>query len=298
MNEAIDTEKLDEQIKQEMARIEAKSDSSKKELTSIDTKSEVISTDTKSDVDPFLEEAKKMGYKEDYDGKDKKSPEQFVKDGSFFKKINELKRESEETKKMVRQLAEHNAKLEKASYEKALRELQAEKDKAVENADSARYKAIEARQKEVAQQMDQVKPTDLNPIEISQELLNWQEENKSWFNNQTDENLEMAEAANFIDQRIAKQAQERGTKLTQSEQLKMVTDKIKRLYPHRFENAEQSKPKLVASSTATEGKGTNLADRLTKQQKEFVTNARRYGSKLTNEAYAKQLKMTGELRDE
>lgn len=291
MSESVDIEKLDEQIKQEMARIEAKSDSSKTEHAE-----EV--KEAKKEVDPFLEEAKKMGYNADYEGKDKKSPEQFVKDGSFFKKINELKKEAEETKKMVRQLAEHNAKLEKAAYNKAYEDLQAEKSKAVENADIARYAAIEARQKEVIEQRDQVKPVDLNPPDISQELLNWQEENKDWFNNQTDENLEMAEAANFIDQRISKQAAERGVQLTQAQHLTMVTEKIKKLYPHRFENEAQSKPKLVASSTVSGESKSSLAERLTKQQKDFVKNARRFGSKLTDEQYAKQLKMTGELQDE
>jgi hypothetical protein len=56
---------------------------------------------------------------------------------------------------------------------------------------------------------------------------------------------------------------------------------------------------MVAKSTVSSGSSPKtLAGRLSTQQKNFVKTAAVYGSKLTEEDYAKQLQITGDLRDE
>lgn len=285
-------ETIEQQIKEELSRIEAKSVS--EGVKAVETPT-TIDTDQ---VDPFLEEALKAGFDPKFDGPNKKTAEQFVKDGSFFKKINDLKKENEETKKMVRELAEHNAKLEKASYDKAYRELESKRKAAISSGDGKEVEFIEEKQREVAKQASEVKIPKNEPT-ITPELMDFQERNKDWFNNTNDENLEMAEAADFIDRRIAQQAAQRGITLTQKEHLQMVEDKIKKLYSHRFENVNQSKPAAVSTSTASSsGSSKGMADRLSSQQRNFAEKARKMGGKLTDEAYAKQLNLVGDLRDE
>lgn len=287
-------EELREQIDSELAKLESKTEKTN-ETDSKDLNLEVNNQDNTNN-DPFLEEAMKMGFDPEYTGPNKKSAEQFVKDGSFFKKIEDLKKSNEETKKLVKQLAEHNARLEKASYEKAKADIEAAKLAAVAEGDIVKFKTVQDQEK-IVDANHNIPKVNIAP-EISQDLLDFQERNKDWFNNQTDENMEMAEAADFIDKRIAKQASLRGMNLSQSEHLKLVEDKIKKLYPHRFENDNQKKASLVTKSTVSEGSSKDeLTGRLTAQQKDFVKKARMYGSSLTESEYAKQLKMTGHLND-
>jgi len=195
-------ETLKEQLKVELARIEEKKG---KEVVSKHEEHTEYSDEPidAADIDPHLEEALKQGYDPNFKGPGKKSPEQFVKDGSFFKKIDALKKEQEETKKVVRELAEQNAKLADIAYRKRQEELTNAKERAVMEADLVKVRAIEVEQKKVA--AEALKPVTIAPEKpaITQELLDFQEEHKTWFNNQTKENIRMVKAAEALDLLVA-----------------------------------------------------------------------------------------------
>lgn len=274
--------KLDSQIKEELSRLS-------------DTNPEV--SEEKAPQDAYLEEALKMNYNPNYSGPDRKTPEEFVKNASFFRKINAQNKKIDELSNIVKQTMDHSAKLEKAGYEKALRDLEDAKVQAVSEGDVERYRAYNTQAEVVKEKVDSFsRPQVQEAPKITQELLDFQKRNETWFNNQSDENIEMAEAADFIDKRIAKQLYERGQIISQSEHLKMVEDKIKKLYPHRFE--EDKKPTMTIKSSG-ESKSISkdeLSGRLTESQRKFIQTARQYGSKLSNEEYAKQLDLLGELK--
>lgn len=291
--------KLNEQIHNELERLKAsKPDaSSKVEHTEY---SDEPTDEAEIEVDPVLEQAIKEGYDPEYKGPNKKTPEEFVKDGSFFKKIKEQNKTIDELKAVVKDLADHNTKVEKAAYDRAVADLKRAKETAVLEADLIKVRALEAREEQLKAEQSAPKPVVNEAPKLTQELLDFQERNKSWFNRQTDENDEMVDAADFIANKIATQLKQRGLTMSQGEQLALVEKRIKEFYPKRFENENQDKkPLVVRSSTSTGGNASSgLADRLTAQQKDFVKKARTYGSKLTNEEYAKQLQLRGDLRDE
>lgn len=288
-------EELDNQIQAAMQAIEAK------QVTREDTTDVGDSiTDSSSPKDDITEKALKMGW----NPKGSKDAKRFVEDKSFFDRIESKNKKIDELADTVRNLVDHNSKLEKASYEKALRDLQRAKEDAVSTADVARYRAIETEQIQVQKQIQEVelqaetiRPKQDAP-QISEELLQFKEDNKAWFNLDTEENKDMVEDADYIDKRIAKQAAREGRVLTQAEHLKLVTDAIKKQYPHRFKNTKRDEVGTVGSSTTERESGKSISSKLTSQQKNFVKQARAYGSKMTEESYAKQLKLTGELRDE
>lgn len=273
-------EVLDAQIKSELSKIEPKEESNESVETS----------------DPYLEEALKWNYDPNYSGPDKKSPEEFVKNASFFKKIKAQNRKIEELTNLVKTTMDHSTKLEKASYEKALNELRAAKENAVSEGDFVRYKAVETQEQVVAEELQKVGHQRSSPVEISQELLNFKERNSSWFNDKPENQL-MVEDADYIDKRIAKEAALVGKNISQEEHLRLVEEQIKKLHPDRFQQKDKEPVMSIKSTTSNSSSSEDdLGSRLSEDQKRFIRTARQYGSKLTDKEYAKQLQTLGELR--
>src|SRR5574343_553334 len=80
-------------------------------------------------VDPFEEQAREQGWKpkEEYEGDPNKwkPAKEFVERGELFGKIDTLGRELKETKKALKMLQEHNAKIKETEYARAVSELKA-----------------------------------------------------------------------------------------------------------------------------------------------------------------------------
>lgn len=318
----ISREELQEQIAEELAKFEdteqeenidvkVKSESSvdedSSELISEDSQAS-STTETEETSKPTLtveDEARESGWtsKQEWveSGKDPKAwktADQYVKDGSFFKKIDAQKKEIQELKNLMKQQIEHNKKVEKAAYEKALKEVQQEKLQKVSEGDTEGFRLAEQKEEALKEQFTQPTETQQAP-ELTDEVKSFVDRNKSWFNMNTEENAEMARAADLIDKFIDEQAKQKGKTLTQTEQLSMVEERIKKLYPHRFENPNLKKPSTVAKSTSGySGDNKGITAKLTKRQLDYVKQAQRHGLNISVEEYAKQLKLTGDLRDE
>jgi hypothetical protein len=263
-----------------------------------DTSSEedVSQTET-SDEDPYLKEALEMGYNPNYKGPNKKSPEQFVRDGSFFKKIDAQKKELQELKELVKMQLEHTRKVEKAAAEKKLAEAQQEKLDMISRGDIEGFKIAEQKEQAVKEMLVEpiVQQTPVVPAPLSDDIKSFVERNKSWCNFDTPENKAMAEDADLILQRTA----QRNPGKSEQEILSIAEESIKRLYPHRFENPNLKKPSMVGHSTGNStSKSSGLASKLTPRQLEFAKMAQRVDKNFSIEQYAKELKLTGELNDE
>lgn len=294
-------------IDEELAKFENKSENngeinsetSRDEDSSEITSEPVEPSETSNkDEDPYLKEALDMGYNPNYKGSNRKTPEQFVRDGSFFKKIDELKKENKDIKDLLKQQMEHARKVEKAAHEKALESIKQEKLEMINQADVEGYKIAEQKEQALQQQLKEVQPQAPQQVEVSPEVAEFTERNKFWLNQETQENKEMVEDALLIDQTLAKRAAEKGLTLNTKEHLKLVEERIKQLYPHKFENPKTNKPATVATSTASENTKSSLVSKLSKQQRDFLKAAQMYDKSFTAEEYAKQLKLTGDLRDE
>lgn len=296
-------EELKAEIDAELAKMEAdEKPETKTEVhseASVDEATSELTSEAVKEEDPFLKEALEMGYDPKYSGGNKKSPEQFVKDGSFFKKIDSQKKELQELKKMMQEQIDHTKKVERAASEKLLKEAQAEQERAVEIADVEAYKQAKAKEIAANEQLKTTQP--VIPVEagIPEEVQAWAKKNQDWFNQSTPENKRMAMAADGLDKLLTDEDLEKGITRSITEHLERVEEKVRALFPQRFENQNTKKPSMVAKSTASSGIKTNdLASKLSTRQRQFVESARREGLNITAEEYAKQLKLTGELRDD
>lgn len=284
-------ESVKEEVKSEASVDEVTSESTSEQEEVGSDEQEVGSTESS---DPYLKEAIEMGYDPNHKGLNKKSAEQFVKDGSFFKKIDAQKKELQELKAMMKQQIEHTKKVEKAAADLKLMEAQQEKINMVNQGDVDGYKLAEAKEAAARELVAKNAPAAPEAQE-SEALKEFVARNSTWCNFDTAENRNMAEDADLIVGRTA----QRNPGKSEKEILEMAEDVIKKLYPHRFENVNLKKPSMVAKSTSGGSvKAAGLAGRLTPRQQEFAKMAKRVDSSFSIEQYAKELKLTGELRDE
>jgi len=290
---------IDEKLEQLQEQMKAE-----RELLKLDKQEEIVKTETLEVKKEENKEHKGHMDRETYIrkyGSDEgyKDKETFDRDGSFFKKIEAQNRKIDELIEFNRQSIEHGRKVEKAAYEKALRDLQMEKIELIRNADAEGVIALEQRAELVKEQIKEFEKPVMTPETQQQQLdadsLSFQERNSSWIKGTTTEDKQMQ----AMTRAVISYLQETEPNISSKDAIERIENELKEKFPKRFDNQYKDKPSLVGSSTTDRNdRKSGLVGKLTKQQKEFVRKAKEYGSKLTEEEYAKQLALTGELRDE
>lgn len=239
--------------------------------------------------DPYLDEAIKMGFNPNYNGPNKKTAEQFVRDGSFFRKIDALKKQLDEQTEAMKLLVEHNKKKETDAYQRGIQEAIQRRREAVELGDVEAFNKAEAELNNLQQQKQAVpqvpvQSTVPNTAEVSQELKDFMESEKSWFNKNTKENEKMVIEADGL---FTLESQY-NPHLSQKEVLEIVKQKIRALHPEKFENQMKERPATVGRSTASATKQP-ASIQLTDRQRKVFEMARAIDPSLKIEDYAKQI---------
>lgn len=264
------------------------------EEVSKDTDSMLVSKNTKSGH-ITKEEWVKAGRKES----EWKSEEQYEKDGSFFRKIEAQNKKIDELLEFNRQALERNAKLAKLAAEDKLKTLNNAKLDAINNGDANRVMSIEQKMAIAQEELKQIEiPKAIPPVvEPSKEGAEFAKRNASWINGTDQESHRIKVLA----KKVIEYLNETAPNTSESDGIKEIEAEIRAKFPHRFENSNQKKAAMTFENTApSESRDSkkNLANRLSKQQRDFVSKAREMGSKMTNEKYAEQLLLTGDLKDE
>lgn len=248
------------------------------------------------------QKAYEMGWrpKGDYQGEHFVEASEYVNRAPLFKRIEDQSKELKELREMSKATANHLSAVRKESYETALRELESRKIQSVQVGDVESYKKTELQAQEIHKKMQEDPAIQAPQVDQAQldAIAGFQERNKGWFNKDNTENQEMMDAAQFIDQKLAQAAHEKGVKLSAIEHLKAVEEKVKKLYSHRFENVQAAKPATVSVSSASKSSGTavnNLVSKMTPQQKEFGAYFMRHNPSYTLEKYAADLERQGNL---
>ena len=286
---------MNEELQKQIEAAKAQINNLKEEVAAEEPVSNVETASAEESKDPYLDEAIKMGYNPNYDGPNKKSPEQFVKDGSFFRKIEGLNKKIEQMSTVIQDLDTHNKKVAQAAYEKGVQDALARRNQAVQEGDVDAFNKAELDLQNLKKQQPVVAeaPVQQQPKapEVTEEMKSWAKENESWFNAQNPRLVREADGLFVLEK-------EENPNLSDKEILQRVKDAIVRLHPEKFENPNKERPAPVSRSSVTSNKSSNLEGRLTDRQLQFLKTAQRLGAKITVEDYVKQLKMTGELRDE
>lgn len=237
------------------------------------------------------DKAMAMGWKPDHKGPGFVSAEEFVARGSFFRKIESQSKELRELRDVVKRLDDHNRKIADASYKRGVEDAISQRTSAIENGDIAAFNKAEAELK----RLETIKPVEETPKspEVSQDMRDWVEANKTWFNNTSAKNIRMVKEADGL----FMLEKSDNPNLSDKEILEVVKDKIAALHPDVFVNPQREKPiAITKTSTVSQNSRATLSGRLTDQQLKLYEQAKSVGISLTAEEYAKQLDLIGELR--
>jgi hypothetical protein len=263
-------------------------------------------------------QALEQGWNPKFSGPTAKTAEQFVRDGSFFKKIDAQKKEILELKEAFQNMTSHQKKLEKASYERAKAELQAERRAAIEIGDVDTVEHLDLRldhTKEQLKALDQ-QPQVVAPVQNTPDpaAFEFKEKNKSWFNvdllnkNQADlkgeelQNYKMTKAAFTYDDYLGMKIKSGELNYTPAQALQAVEEFIKDTYADRFSNENPNKESAPAVGRSTTGSTASsptskLTAKLSDHQKNVYKMYLRADPKFgTLEEYAKQLQDIGDLK--
>jgi hypothetical protein len=192
-------------------------------------------------------------------------------------KLVEMTNKINELTEVIANFSEYHKKTEERSYKKALRDLKALKEEAVEEADKNKVKEIDDEidgLKESQQEVGTVKPKG-DPI-IGPEFIEWQSKN-DWYGKDMELSVYADQVAPFIDKSL------KGAAF-----FKAVKDKVEEKYPEKFGNPNREKPGSVeAGSGGGGGQGKKSYSDLPADAKKACDQFVKDGL-LTKEQYIKE----------
>lgn len=228
-------------------------------------------------------QAREFGWKpkEEFDAEEKnkgkkwRDAETFMELKPLYDKIDTSHQRVRTLERGLKALAEHNAKIEKASYEKALKELQAQKKAAVEENDVVRVEELRDQIEEIRTAQQQVKAPEVVPPEPPQELVEWKGKNP-WY--QTDETMTLY--ADALGNRLASQG------YAPNQVLQEVQRKVREEFPQKFRNPNKdTAPEQVNGDSR--GRGIPRASNMPEADRRIMEGILRTGI-MTKEEYLKQ----------
>lgn len=272
----------------------------------VNSESGIVSDQKTNQFSEVEKEAMSQGWRPDYQGTNKKSAEEFVRDGSFFRKIADLKKDNEELREAFKTLTSHQKKLEKAAYEKALSDFQTQRNVAIENGEVSKVHELDEHIYNTRDVIKSITPEVQTSQKVgpTQEALNFKETNKEWFDvdllkrdptslqGRDLQKFKMTKAAFIYDEHLG-----RTRPGNPADNLKEVESFIKDTYSEFFKNPARQEAPVTMKSTAASTTQSNLVSRMTEHQKSvyqmYVSVDKNFGSL---EDYAKQLDSIGELK--
>lgn len=211
-------------------------------------------------------------------GKKWRSAEDFLDRKSFFDKIEQSNREIKNLRKALQALAQHNQKIEKLSYEKALQELKKERDQALEEHDLVKAEklrdSIDELKTKIKEQPEPVVP------ESNAEFNEWIEKNQ-WY--KTD--IDMRAYA----EGYAVQLWNSGVR-DPSVALPMIEKKVKEVFSQKFKNPGKAQVPGIEGGTRKDPTKKQDNFQLTEEEERILNTMLRAGAPITREEYIKQLK--------
>lgn len=233
--------------------------------------------------------ALEMGWrpKEEFDGEEEDfiDATEFVRRKPLFEKIDSVGKELRETRKALKALQEHHAKVKEAEFKHALEQLRNEKRQALEEGDADKLidideRIADAKVRQVQEERQQVQAAQAPHPNFVQ----WVQKN-TWYK-------EDAELRAISDQIGAAYAVA-NPDVEPDQVLKYVEGRVKKLYPDKFRNPNKDRPSAVegrTTSTASKSKGDSISDYpLTDEERKVMMSFVRQGV-MTKEEYITDLK--------
>lgn len=233
---------------------------------------------------PIEVRARELGWrpKEDFHGDENQfiDAAEFVRRQPLFEKIEHMGKELKETKKVLMMLQEHHTKVKQIEYDRAVKELRAEKKKALEEGDADRLMEIDDALIDIKAAEQVAKNAPPKQQQVDPRFTSWTDKNP-WYTSDK-------ELRSFADS-IGTAYAESNENKTPEEVLKYVEAQVKRAYPEKFTNPKRTQPSAVEGSSpagATTGSKVNI--QLTDEERKVMNTFVRSGV-MTKDEYMEQL---------
>lgn len=235
-------------------------------------------------------EAMEQGWrpKDEYQGDPDRFIEagEFVRRGELFAKIDHQNKEMKQMRATMENFARHHANVEKAAYDRAIKDLKAQRKAALAEGDVDRFDELDNQIDTVTEERDQFiekqRSVPQAVPEVNPAFSEWVSKNP-WYS----KDPLLQGAADRFGTQLAKQG------VPPLEVLKQVEKKIKEEFPHKFSNPNRERPSAVEVPTP---RGGSQKSRFapTEEQKRIGQSFVRAGAfKDINEYYAELQKMEG-----
>ncbi len=262
----------------------------------------IASAESVEEVDPDysaeeIAEAKKHGWKED--NPKGYSPGEFNRRGPLLKSIKEQQAKIGEQLQRMQQLQSdlerRQQEAEQRGYEKALADLQARRDAAIDNADREAVRALDQEFDALRQSRVQKSPVGNMPTE--KEVLDYVEQNRHWLSDPS-----MYAVAQAFEQTLMTQRATLGLPpLSIAEQGIRIKEHVMKEFPHKFEKKVVTDPSPVApvtkSSVGASSRDKYTINDLTEQQKTIYYRMKKeINPNLTPAEYLEKVLAAGNYR--
>ena len=199
------------------------------------------------EVSPIEQQAAAEGWrpKEEWTGDpdDWKDARSFVRDGEFFKKIEEVKRENKNLRKTVGALKTHYEKVKETEYTRALETLKQQKKEALREGDTDLAVDLDDKIDAKRAELDEARRIEAQvqaEPEVHPDFQNWVNRNKWYESNE--------EVREFADQ--AGMAYKKTHMAASPQQvLEYVEERVAKGYPELFKNPRKNAPSAVEGGT-------------------------------------------------
>jgi len=211
-------------------------------------------------------------------GKKWRPAEEFMDRKSLFDKIEDQHKELRTLKKGIEALTQHNKIIEQTSYERAIKELRAERRKALEDGELTKAEDIKDQIEEIQKTQTQAanQPQQTEHPEFTQF-----KQNNDWYG----KDVKMTAWADGMGALLARQGK------SPSEVLADISKTAREEFPEKFSRRNPNKedaPAVGGGSTKRTSGGDTF--KLTDMEQRIMDNLIRAGAKITPEEYKAQLK--------
>lgn len=236
--------------------------------------------DDSAGASPFIDKAKAAGWrpKEEYEGDPEAwiDAEEFVKRAPLYEKNRKLKKELSDVKNVLHEVKGHISKVSEAAYNRAMADLIAKRDEAIDNGDRTAVKEID-------QQMREAENLKTEENSLHPAIVKFGEEN-AWF----DKDQEMTNFAVAFQSTQLK----RNPNMDMTEALDNVKAAVVKAFPSKFENTKRKEPPAVETGGKTAQTKTYGPSDLTDEQRKVMNGFVRQGVMSADE-YIKELATSG-----
>lgn len=234
--------------------------------------------------DPAIEKAAAAGWKplEEFQGDPEAwvDAKEFIKRAPLYEKNHKLKRELAELKTTLHEVKGHISKVSEAAYNRAVADLTARRDEAIDNGDREQVREID---KEIKAAEAMIAPVNT----VHPAIAEWEKANGEWFYKDAEiSDFGLAHAQTYLNRHPNDFA---GA-------MESMEKAVKRAFPEKFEksNPARKAPPAVETGGAPGAKRTFGKSDLNEEQRNVMKRFVRMGV-MTEDDYIKDLAESGQI---